>query len=75
MPYQDALSRVIEEVIEPGAAEVDASAIFPRGRLGHWQRLDCWHLPFPLTSEEAARECAPRRTSSVSSVRCAGQPQ
>ncbi|HEY2690175.1 MAG TPA: acyl-CoA dehydrogenase family protein [Streptosporangiaceae bacterium] len=30
MPYQDALARVIEEVIAPGAAEVDARAIFPR---------------------------------------------
>jgi isovaleryl-CoA dehydrogenase len=34
MPYQDALARVIEEVIEPGAAEVDASAIFPRRQIG-----------------------------------------
>jgi len=34
MPYQDALVRVIEEVIEPGAAEVDASAIFPRRQIG-----------------------------------------
>lgn len=30
MPYQDALARVIEEVIAPGAAEVDAEGIFPR---------------------------------------------
>jgi len=30
MPYQDALARVIEEVIAPGATEVDARAIFPR---------------------------------------------
>jgi isovaleryl-CoA dehydrogenase len=34
MPYQDALARIIEEVIEPGAAEVDASAIFPRRQIG-----------------------------------------
>jgi alkylation response protein AidB-like acyl-CoA dehydrogenase len=33
MPYQDALARVIEEVIAPGAAEVDASAIFPRRQI------------------------------------------
>jgi hypothetical protein len=34
MRYQDALARVIEEVIEPGAAEVDASAVFPRRQIG-----------------------------------------
>jgi alkylation response protein AidB-like acyl-CoA dehydrogenase len=34
MPYQDALARVIEEVVGPGAAEVDASAIFPRRQIG-----------------------------------------
>jgi alkylation response protein AidB-like acyl-CoA dehydrogenase len=30
MPYQDELARVIEEVIEPAAAEVDRDAAFPR---------------------------------------------
>ena len=30
MPYQDLLARVIDEVIEPGAAGVDATATFPR---------------------------------------------
>jgi len=34
MPYQDALARVIEEVIAPGAVEVDARAIFPRRQIG-----------------------------------------
>jgi isovaleryl-CoA dehydrogenase len=33
MPYQDALARVIEEVVAPGAAEVDASAVFPRRQI------------------------------------------
>jgi isovaleryl-CoA dehydrogenase len=30
MPYQDAVARVIEDVIAPGAADVDAEGIFPR---------------------------------------------
>jgi alkylation response protein AidB-like acyl-CoA dehydrogenase len=34
MSYQDALARVIDEVIAPGAAEVDARAAFPRQQLG-----------------------------------------
>ena len=35
MPYQqDALARVIDEVIAPGAAEVDARAAFPRRQMG-----------------------------------------
>jgi isovaleryl-CoA dehydrogenase len=34
MSYQDALARVIDEVIAPGAAEVDALAAFPRQQLG-----------------------------------------
>jgi isovaleryl-CoA dehydrogenase len=33
MPYQDALARVIEEVVAPGAAEVDADAVFPRPQI------------------------------------------
>jgi alkylation response protein AidB-like acyl-CoA dehydrogenase len=33
MPYQDALARVIEEVIEPAAAEVDRAAAFPRKQI------------------------------------------
>ena len=33
MPYQDALARVIEEVVAPGAAEVDAGALFPRRQI------------------------------------------
>lgn len=34
MSYQDALARVIDEVIAPGAPEVDARAAFPRQQLG-----------------------------------------
>jgi alkylation response protein AidB-like acyl-CoA dehydrogenase len=34
MPYQDALARVIDQVIEPGAAGVDATAAFPRRQIG-----------------------------------------
>ncbi|MDX6392784.1 MAG: hypothetical protein QOJ73_3847 [Streptosporangiaceae bacterium] len=34
MSYQDALARVIDEVIAPGAVEVDARAAFPRQQLG-----------------------------------------
>jgi isovaleryl-CoA dehydrogenase len=34
MSYQDALARIIEDVIAPGAAEVDAGAIFPRRQVG-----------------------------------------
>jgi alkylation response protein AidB-like acyl-CoA dehydrogenase len=34
MSYQDALARVIDEVIAAGAAEVDARAAFPRQQLG-----------------------------------------
>src|SRR6266516_335284 len=33
MPYQDALARIIEDVIAPGAAEVDAGAVFPRRQI------------------------------------------
>jgi alkylation response protein AidB-like acyl-CoA dehydrogenase len=33
MSYQDALARVIEEVIAPGAGEVDAAGVFPRRQL------------------------------------------
>ena len=33
MPYQDELARVIEEVIEPAAAEVDREAAFPRRQI------------------------------------------
>ena len=33
MPYQDALARIIEDVIAPGAAEVDAGAVFPRQQI------------------------------------------
>ena len=33
MSYQDALARVIDEVVAPGAAEVDAAAAFPRRQI------------------------------------------
>jgi isovaleryl-CoA dehydrogenase len=33
MPYQDELARVIQEVIEPAAAEVDRDAAFPRKQI------------------------------------------
>jgi isovaleryl-CoA dehydrogenase len=33
MPYQDALARIIEDIIAPGAAEVDAGAVFPRRQI------------------------------------------
>jgi isovaleryl-CoA dehydrogenase len=33
MPYQDALARIIEDVVAPGAAEVDAGAVFPRRQI------------------------------------------
>ena len=41
MSYQDALARVIEEVIAPGAAEVDARATFPRRQSRRWARPAC----------------------------------
>lgn len=33
MSYRDALARVIEEVVAPGAAEVDARGVFPRRQI------------------------------------------
>lgn len=33
MSYQDALARVIDEVVAPGAAEVDAAGVFPRRQI------------------------------------------
>jgi isovaleryl-CoA dehydrogenase len=33
MLYQDALARIIEDVIAPGAAEVDVGAVFPRRQI------------------------------------------
>lgn len=33
MSYHDALARVIDEVVAPGAAEVDAAGIFPRRQI------------------------------------------
>jgi isovaleryl-CoA dehydrogenase len=34
MSYADALARVIEEVVAPGAAEVDTLAAFPDRQIG-----------------------------------------
>ena len=33
-PYQDALARVIADIVEPGAVEVDAQGSFPRKQVG-----------------------------------------
>jgi alkylation response protein AidB-like acyl-CoA dehydrogenase len=33
MSYHDALARVIDEVVAPGAAEVDAAGVFPRRQI------------------------------------------
>jgi isovaleryl-CoA dehydrogenase len=33
MSYEDALARVIDEVITPGAGEVDAAGVFPRRQI------------------------------------------
>lgn len=47
MPYQDALARVIEEVVEPRAAEVDARGAFPRAQVEALARAGLLALTVP----------------------------
>ena len=61
MPYQDALARVIDEVIEPGAAGVDATATFPRRQVEALAGAGLLALTVPAAFGGGGRACGRRR--------------
>ena len=50
MSYQDALARVIDEVVAPGAAEVDRSGAFPRRQVAALGEAGLLRLTIPAES-------------------------
>ena len=60
--YRDALLRVIDEVVAPGATEVDASGEFPREQVDALGAAGLLALTVPADWAAAARGCGrPRR--------------
>ena len=73
--YRDALLRVIDEVVAPGAAEVDMSGKFPTTQVEALGAAGLLGLTVPANTAAAARGCARRRTWSASSARSARPPR
>ena len=72
--YRDVLLRVIESVVAPGAAEVDASGAFPRAQVSALGAAGILGLTVP--AEYGGGGAAPREaaTWSANSAPCADPP-